>query len=433
VRGGLIVGAGIVLGNLIGFVRVAVTAYLLGTRSHADVLAVALGPLDAFNGALINTMIFAFVPMLTLQPEGERVAFFLAARRLFMWIFGGMTAATALFAPWLISILGPGLPADSAQQAAELLRLVSLSIMTAGTAAIYSAWLYTKRRFGPTAFNQAFLNVFTIAGALLLWRAIGIFGFAIGYTAGSCGQLLLVYAASRRDLRAEVSLHGDDATRVSARDLLGKPGIFLAYAGLLALNMIVTRAYATHAGTGMAAAFDYCIRCVNVVIAYLVSPASNSLLPEIARLHAAGDDRRAVHLVDRTAGFASIAAVAACAVGIVVRTPIIALLFERGSFTAHSTQLVSGVFLGLAPCLIGYSLLELTARSLFALNRPMLPLLAAGVPVTVNVVVSSLMRHFSPDRFAQPEYLGAGASAGLLAGFALLIMAAHWQRRTLVG
>jgi len=117
VRGGLIVGSGIVLGNLIGFVRVAVTAYLLGTKSYADVLAVALGPLDTFNGALINTMIFAFVPMLTLQPERERVAFFLAARRLFMWIFGGMTVSTALFAPWLIGILGPGLSADSAREA----------------------------------------------------------------------------------------------------------------------------------------------------------------------------------------------------------------------------------------------------------------------------------------------------------------------------
>jgi putative peptidoglycan lipid II flippase len=180
----------------------------------------------------------------------------------------------------------------------------------------------------------------------------------------------------------------------------------------------------------MAAAFDYCIRCVNVVIAYLVSPASNSLLPEIARLHAAGDYRRAVRLVDRTAGIASIAAVAACIVGILVRTPIISLLFERGSFTAHSTQLVSGVFLGLAPCLIGYSLLELTARSLFALDRPMLPLLAAAVPVTVNVVVSSLLWHFAPERFAQPEYLGIGASAGLLAGFALLLIAAHRQRLT---
>lgn len=404
--------------------RVAVTAYLLGTRSHADVLAVALGPLDAFNGALINTMIFAFVPMLTLHPDAERTAFFLAARRLYMWIFAGMTVITVLFAPWLIAVLGPGLPADSAREAAELLRVVSLSTMAAGTAAIYSAWLYTKRRFGPTAFYQAFLNVFTIAGALLLWRAIGIYGFAIGYAAGACGQLVLVYGASRRDLS-----HAGPA-RVAARDLLGKPGIYLAYAGLLALNLIVTRAYATHAGTGMAAAFDYCMRCVSVVIAYLVSPASNSLLPEIARLHATGEDQRAVRLIDRTVGFASIAAVAACVVGIFVRTPVISLLFERGSFTAHSTALVSGVFLGLAPCLIGHSLLELTARSLFALNRPILPLFAAAVPVSVNVAVSGLLRHFAPERFAQPEYLGIGASTGLIAGFALLIVGAHWQRRS---
>lgn len=428
-RGGLIVGSGIVLGNIVGFIRVAVTAYLLGTRSHADVLAVALGPIDAFNNALINTMIFAFVPMLTLQADRDRFSFFLAARRLFMWIFGGMTLATALFAPWMIAALGPGLAPESAQEAVDLLRIVSLSTMAAGTAAIYSAWLYTKRRFGPTAFYQAFLNVFTIAGALLLWRVIGIYGFAIGYAAGSCGQLVLVYLASRRDLR-QAKLDAPFAdSQPPMGELLGKPGIFLAYAGLLALNMIVTRAFATHAGTGMAAAFDYCIRCVNVVIAYLVSPASNSLLPEIARLHAAGDDRSAVRLVDRTAGFASIAAVAACIVGLLVRTPIISLLFERGSFTAQSTQLVSGVFLGLAPCLIGYSLLELTARSLFALNRPMLPLIAACVPVTVNLLVSGLLRHFAPERFAQPEYLGMGASAGLLAGFALLIIAAHRQRR----
>jgi putative peptidoglycan lipid II flippase len=429
VRGGLIVGSGIVLGNLIGFVRVAVTAYLLGTRSHADTLAVALGPLDAFNNALIITMIFAFVPMLTLRDGPDRIAFFLAARRLFVRIFAGITAATALFAPQLIAVFGPGLPAHGAHEAVDLLRIGSLSTLAGGTAAIYSAWLYTKRRFGPTAFYQALLNTFTIAGALVLWHAIGIYGFGIGYVAGACAQLVLVFFASREDLRESQADFDGERSNVPWRELVGKPGIFLTYAGLLALNLIVTRAYATQAGTGMAAAFDYCIRCVNVVIAYLVSPASNSLLPEISRLHAAGDERRAVRLVERTAGFAFIAAIASCAIGIAIRTPIIAVLFQRGSFTAQSTELVSGVFLGLSPCLIGYSLLELTARSLFALDRPLLPLFAAAVPVTVNIVISSLLRNFAPERFMQPEYLGLGASAGLMAGFLLLIVAAHRQRR----
>ena len=57
--------AGVLTGNVLGFVRVALTAYLLGTHSRADSLAVAMGPLDTLNSVLINSMVFAFVPMLT--------------------------------------------------------------------------------------------------------------------------------------------------------------------------------------------------------------------------------------------------------------------------------------------------------------------------------------------------------------------------------
>ncbi len=61
-RGGLVVGAGILLGNITGFFRVAVGAYLLGTHARADALAVAMGPLDALNSVIVNTMLFAFAP-----------------------------------------------------------------------------------------------------------------------------------------------------------------------------------------------------------------------------------------------------------------------------------------------------------------------------------------------------------------------------------
>ena len=54
VRGGLTIVAGVLTGNILGFARVAVIAYLLGTHSHADSLAVAMGPLDTLNSVLIN-------------------------------------------------------------------------------------------------------------------------------------------------------------------------------------------------------------------------------------------------------------------------------------------------------------------------------------------------------------------------------------------
>ena len=61
----------------------------------------------------------------------------------------------------------------------------------------------------------------------------------------------------------------------------------------------------------------------------------------------------------------NLAAVGGCGIALAFRQPVIALMFERGKFTAPSTALVSAVFLGLGPSLVGWSLLELTARSLF--------------------------------------------------------------------
>ncbi len=419
VRGGLAITAGLITGNLIGFFRVALTAYLLGTHSAADALAVAIGPIDTLNSVLINTMIFAFVPMLTECEGARRMALFRKLNRVFTRVFLLLSVSIMVFAPWLIRVLAPGLDAGYVSTAITILRIASVSTLAAGAAALQSAFLFTQRRFAPTAFNQAALNLLTIAGALSLWRTAGVYGFAVGYAIGAWVQLGIVYFAARS------SLHGEPVPEAGVhwRTLLARPASFLLYAGLIALNVIVTRAYATHAGTGMAAALDYSMRCLTVPLAYLITPVSNSLLPEIARLRSRLQFRQAFRLMDKTIALVALVAVAGCAVGIALRTPLISLLFERGSFTAQSTRLVSAVFLGFAPSLIGWSLLELTSRSLFALDRPQLALRTVAIPVVFNLAFVLLVR--SPE----PQWIGLGASLGFLIAFLLLFSLVRINRR----
>jgi putative peptidoglycan lipid II flippase len=420
-RGGLIVGAGILLGNVTGFFRAAVTAYLLGTHARADALSIAIGPLDTLNSVIVNTMLFAFVPMLLLRGGMDREAFFLRAARVFGCIFAGVSCLTALFAPELIAVLGPGLAAPERAEAIVLLRWLAPSTLFAAAGASFSAMLYTERRFIVPGLYQACLNGATIAGALLLRKTMGVTGFAIGYSAGAALQLSLTWWFSR-DLR---NAHpAPDRTPVF--DILSKPGMFMLYAGLIAGNLVVTRVFATHAGPGMAAAFDYCIRCVNVVMAYLVYPVAATLVPEIARLRGTNESSKAYSLMDRSLVMMAVAATLSCAAGVMLRTPMIALLFERGNFTPESTQLVSGVFLGFAPSLIGWAMLELIARCFFALDRPRLPLLTAFIPVTINVIVMSTMR--AQGRLMTPATLGLGATLGLLTGFAVLFAMVHIRR-----
>jgi len=420
VRGGLTIGAGIIIGNIIGFVRVALTAYLLGTHSQADSLAVAVGPIDAINSVLINSMVFAFVPMLTALKGPERTALFFKLHRWFTWLFALLALTMVLSAPWLIRILAPGLDAPHSRTAVAILRIVALSTLAAGSGAIHCALLYTARRFAPFTFYQASLNLFTIVGALSLWKVLGVYGFPIGYTVGAWVQLAVVSFCARSGLERS----GLPACKVQWREIVSRPLTVMVYAIGLSLNMIFTRAWATHAGPGMAAAMDYCMRGVGVPLAFLVSPISNSLLPEIARLRSQMRLREAFQLIDKTLGLAALAALAGCTVALLLRQPAIMFLFQRGSFTAGSTRLVSAVFLGLAPSLIGWSLLELTGRALFALDRPWLPLFAAMIPVACNVTLTLWLDS------SKPELLGVGASTGLIIGFLALFAGAR-RKRTL--
>lgn len=409
-RGGLTLAAGLLVGNIIGFARVALTAYLLGTHSRADSLAVAMGPTDTMNSLVTNSMLFGFVPMLTARAGVERAALFCKLCRSLRWVFVALAAGIIAAAPGLMQILAPGLDADAFQAAVRILRILALSTAAAGVAAIYSALLYTERRFGPTAFFQASVNLCTVIAALSLWKLAGVYAFAIGYTAGACLQLAIVWYVGRSSL-PKAPLPVCD---LHWREILSKPVFFLVYAGGLGLNITFTRAYATHAGSGMAAALEYCIRGVGVPLALLVQPFSNSLLPEIARLRAAARLPEAFRLIGRTLALAALVAVAGCGFALLFRHPAVALLFQRGSFTSESTELVSAVFLGLGPCLVGWSLFEILSRSLFALDRRWPPVLAAFLPVLVN---ATLTLRFG---FSQPYWIGAGASLGTLTGFAVL-------------
>jgi putative peptidoglycan lipid II flippase len=411
--------AGVLTGNVIGFGRVALTAYLLGTHSRADSLAVAMGPVDTLNSILINSVVFAFVPMLAERAGWERTALYLKLTRGFAWVGAAIALAVALSADWLMRALAPGLEPAHFSTAVNALRILAVSTVVAGAAAVQCAMLYTDRRFAPTAFYQAALNASTILSALLLWRSLGVYAFAVGYSLGACVQFTIVFFAAR----ARLQTRGIAESPVRWREILAKPAFFAVYAAGLGLNITFTRSYATHAGPGMAAALDYCMRGVGVPLAILVNPISNSLLPEIARLRSVFRMRDALRLIDRTIALAGLAAIAGCGFGLWFRKPAIELLFQRGSFTAESTQLVAAVFLGLGPSLIGWSLVEIASRAMFALKRPWPPVLAIFVAVFLNIAITLRLPQ------SRAEFTGLGASIGLFAGFLALFGILHARRR----
>jgi SAM-dependent methyltransferase len=195
------------------------------------------------------------------------------------------------------AVLAPGLDRALFRTSVTILRISALSTIAAGAAAVHCALLYTDRRFA--------------AHGLLPGGAQRVHHRR---RAEPCGAVLGRLRVCHRLHGGRVGAVGDCVVRarvrpghpqpprakVHWREILAGPWrFFVVYAVGPGLNIVFTRAYCTHAGPGMAAALDYCMRGVGVPLAFLVSPISNSLLPEIARLRSLFRLREAFRLIDR--------------------------------------------------------------------------------------------------------------------------------------
>jgi putative peptidoglycan lipid II flippase len=73
---------------------------------------------------------------------------------------------------------------------------------------------------------------------------------------------------------------------------------------------------------------------------------------------------------------------------ILLREPLIALLFQHGEFTSQSTDMVAWALLWYTVGLLGHSVVEIVARAFYALHDTKTPVLVGAVAMSLNLVFS---------------------------------------------
>jgi putative peptidoglycan lipid II flippase len=391
VKGGLVAGAAIFGGQLLGFVRQVVIAYLLGTGPPADALSVAFAPVDLWWAVFATTVIFGFGPLLAL-PERTPAFSDLA------WpIFRLAVAASVLFifaAEPLVRLLAPGLSAETVSQATQLLRVTATAIPALSLSTLFTALLYSKRRFAFAAFHQGMVNVSTVVVALLLHSWIGAAGFAAGYAAGAWLQLAAATWISWPILRGRTAAH----RRMGLHELILGPGPVLSYSLLIGLSPVVTR-----------------LKLTGVPLALLVNSLSSSLLSELAPFRLRTNRHLAVGVIGRAAILTALAALAVVLLMIALAPLVVSVLFERGRFSAASTRTVTDILTGFCPVLIAWTALDVISRSMFSLGEWRIPSLCAGLALLINAA-GSLSGVISSARWiGLPAVAGFGTAAAVAA------------------
>lgn len=405
------------LSRFLGFVRDAVITWQFGASGMTDAYLVAYTIPYALEAVLGMSFVTVIVPVLTrylvqgAQEEGSLVASSIVSGTGLFLAF--ITAVGLAIAPALVKLLAPGFTSEELALTVRLTRIMFPSIIFMGMGLMFSGILNTHKRFALPAFAPALANLVIILAVLLFGARYRIEGLAAGTLAGFIGFLLIQLPGMRNlDLRLTWRL---DFRHPRVKQAI-KAIIPVTFAtGVNQVNLAVNRFFASGLSPGSITALDLANRVMNLPLGVFAAAVATAAFPTMAEKAArkdlagfAGDFMGSLRLVSLTMLPATVGLM-------VLREPVIRLLFERGAFQAEATGMTAGALLYFALGLLFLGGIYLLTRAYYSLGDLKTPALVGGVAVACNGIFSILLLPLLGHQgLALANTLAAMVNAGLL-------------------
>jgi len=248
---------------------------------------------------------------------------------LLLIITGGVASASAL-----AHLLAPGFQGERVELTVRLLRWLMPSLLFLGLANLTSTLLHADKRFVLPAGGEV---VFRSGPVLGLLSGSGLVGLTAGVIAGSFGKLMVQAAGLRHRWLAFLRGMGKWDREVKTVGALAAPlsvGLLLTYVG----TPLVENAFASFLTTGSVASLTFARKIAETLGSILPYTLGIVAFPYFAQLQLASDNEaleRTLEQVLRAILFLFMPATVGL---LLLRVPVVQLLFQRGAFGAAATQ-----------------------------------------------------------------------------------------------
>ena len=408
--------------RVLGFVRDILIAAILGAGPVADAFFVAF-KLPNFFRRLFAEGAFnaAFIPLFTghMTRDGREAARRFAEEVLAVFVAALLLLVTALqvTAPWLMHVFAPGLADDPYrfELAVALAQITFPYLLFISVVSQLGGVLNALDRFAAAAAAPIILNLCLIAAILALSPLVETPGHALawGVAAAGAAQMVWLVAACAR-ARFNLRLVRPRLTpRVRRMLVLFVPGALGA--GVVQLNLLIDILIASFLPRGSLSYLYYADRVNQLPLGVVGVAVGTALLPLLSRHLRYGDEAEATAMMNRALEIALLLTLPAAAALLVISEPVVAVLFERGAFTATETTATAAALVAYATGLPAYVLIKVAAPGFFAREDTVTPVKLAGLCVAVNLALNLvLMGPFQHVGIAIATSASAWINAGLL-------------------
>lgn len=421
-----IVSIAVMGSRVLGLVREQVFANYFGAGFVNDAFQVAFRVpnmlRDLFaEGALSVAFVKTFTDYIEKKNEEEAWKLASMVMNALAIVLSVITLLGVIFAPQIVGLIAAGFPPEKAELATTLTRIMFPFLMLVALAAVAMGVLNTRGRFGIPASASTLFNVGCIAGGLLFayilsgggWQISkdhdmmpdeparwAIIGMAIGTLIGGGLQFLVQVPSMWRvgfRFRPQVSF-----SHPGVRQVMRLMGPAVIGTAAVQINVFVNTFFASSI-PGAQSWLGYSFRLMQFPIGIFGVAIGTATLPAISR-HAARNDISSFRsTLSSSIGLVFLLTIPSACGLVILGKPIIALLYQRGAFTALDTQMVTAALIGWSIGLAGYSAIKVLSPAFYALDDPRTPMIISFVSIAINAGCGYLFRDWLSNYGVTPE------------------------------
>jgi putative peptidoglycan lipid II flippase len=390
-----VVGIFTFLSRILGLARDMLIANFFGSGMSADAFFVAFRIPNLLRRLFAEgSLTVSFIPVFTeyLQNKSKQEAFLLA-RVVLTFLVCIVTAITILgiiLSPLIVRVIAPGFGGMGEKYALTVLltRIMFPYIFLVSLLALFMGILNSLKHFLSPAIAPVFLNLSMIAALIFIvpFMKTPTVGLALGVILGGIIQMALqIPFLIKKGLifAPKWNIRHPALKKIS---MLMLPTIFGS--AIYQINQLIGTLLASLLQEGSVSYLYYADRLVQFPLGVFAIAISTAVLPSLSREAAEGDIYKLKQTLSHALRLTMFITIPAMAGLIVLRQPIIALLFQRGAFSTFTTAMTAQALLYYSVGLWAFAGLRVFVSAFYSLQDTKTPVKVAVVAMIANIVFS---------------------------------------------
>lgn len=281
----------------------------------------------------------------------------------------------------------------------KMFRIGLLSPLFLSISGFVTAYLQVKKQFFVTSLAPLFYNIAMIVGSyvFVLYTDLGVAGIAYAAVAGSVIHLLVQVPLLSKYYKE------DKAERLSLKGLFKEPNVIRALRlatprmlGVLGeqFNTVVNTFISFTLTGGALSAYRFAYSLHLFPINIIGSAVAQVSLPDFAKYCTKNQNGKFKKAFNDSIQLALYLVFPIVAVMLVLRLPIVRLIYGTGAFDWQDTILTSWTLALLSISIVGQTVVQIVLRAFYALKNTWLPLLAITLGIVINLLGAYLFTNF---------------------------------------